>query len=64
MIYCTYCHLFFFKIDNQGLKFGKELMEKMGWSAGKGLGAKEQGMQEPLRVSYKNDTKGVLNLFQ
>lgn len=31
----------------------------MGWSAGKGLGANEQGIQEPLRVSYKNDTKGT-----
>ncbi|KAK6619322.1 hypothetical protein RUM44_003704 [Polyplax serrata] len=45
--------------DNEGVKFGKKLMEKMGWSAGKGLGANEQGIQEPLRVSYKNDTKGM-----
>lgn len=41
------------------MKFGKQLMEKMGWTAGKGLGLKEQGISEPIRIGYKNDTKGT-----
>src|SRR5690349_4836719 len=32
------------KIDTN--KFGFKMMEKMGWSQGKGLGAKEDGVQE------------------
>lgn len=35
------------------------MLEKMGWSVGKGLGAKEDGMTEHVRVSYKNDTSGI-----
>lgn len=30
----------------------------MGWSKGKGLGAKEDGITEHIRVSYKHDSKG------
>lgn len=40
-------------------KFGKRLMEKMGWEKGKGLGAKEDGMTENIKVRVKSDTKGV-----
>ncbi|KAL3270739.1 hypothetical protein HHI36_021264 [Cryptolaemus montrouzieri] len=40
-------------------KFGQKLLEKMGWSAGKGLGAKEDGITEHIKVSYKNDSKGM-----
>jgi len=40
-------------------KFGQKLMEKMGWSQGKGLGAKEDGMVEHIKVSHKNDSKGI-----
>jgi hypothetical protein len=36
-------------------------MEKMGWQNGKGLGAKENGMTENIKVKFKMDTKGVLN---
>lgn len=39
-------------------KYGQKLMEKMGWSSGKGLGAKEDGVTEHIKVSYKNDSKG------
>ena len=39
-------------------KFGQKLMEKMGWSKGKGLGSKEDGKTEHVSVSLKNDTKG------
>ncbi|CAG9772737.1 unnamed protein product [Ceutorhynchus assimilis] len=40
-------------------KFGQKLLEKMGWSQGKGLGAKEDGRTEHIKVSYKNDSQGV-----
>lgn len=32
----------------------------MGWSSGKGLGAKEQGSVEHVRVRVKNDQVGEL----
>lgn len=39
----------------------------MGWQQGKGLGAKESGITEHVKVSYKNDTQGeimrIFNLF-
>lgn len=34
------------------------MLERMGWQHGKGLGAKEDGMTEHVKVSYKNDTQG------
>ncbi|XP_014207323.1 uncharacterized protein LOC106638582 [Copidosoma floridanum] len=40
-------------------KFGQKMLEKMGWSSGKGLGAKEQGMVEHVRVKVKNDQVGI-----
>ena len=38
-------------------KFGKKLLEKMGWEAGKGLGATHQGIVEPITVRNKDDQK-------
>ncbi|XP_050316050.1 uncharacterized protein LOC126750467 [Anthonomus grandis grandis] len=40
-------------------KFGQKMLEKMGWSHGKGLGAKEDGRTEHIKVSYKNDSQGM-----
>ncbi|KAL6268452.1 hypothetical protein P5V15_001587 [Pogonomyrmex californicus] len=40
-------------------KFGQKMLEKMGWTKGKGLGANEQGITEFSNVSYKNDTSGI-----
>ena len=40
-------------------KLGQKLLEKMGWSKGKGLGRDEQGDLEPVRLKYKNDAEGV-----
>ncbi|XP_072162807.1 uncharacterized protein [Diadema setosum] len=40
-------------------KFGQKLMEKMGWSKGKGLGVKEDGQLSHIKVSLKNNTLGV-----
>jgi Pin2-interacting protein X1 len=40
-------------------KYGQRLMEKMGWSSGKGLGLDETGVTEPVLVRFKNDKKGL-----
>ncbi|PSN51082.1 hypothetical protein C0J52_01500 [Blattella germanica] len=40
-------------------KFGQKMLEKMGWKAGKGLGANEQGITEHIKVSYKSDNKCI-----
>lgn len=32
----------------------------MGWEKGKGLGAKEDGMTEHIKVRFKSDTKGSI----
>ncbi|XP_033112905.1 PIN2/TERF1-interacting telomerase inhibitor 1-like [Anneissia japonica] len=44
---------------NDSNKFGKRLMEKMGWTDGKGLGANEDGCQDHIKVSLKNNTRGL-----
>jgi hypothetical protein len=33
------------------------MLEKMGWKPGCGLGAKEQGITEHIKVAYKSDKK-------
>ena len=38
-------------------------MEKMGWEEGKGLGAKEDGIREHIKIKFKDDTKGLKLLF-
>lgn len=40
-------------------KFGQKMLEKMGWTNGKGLGAKEQGMTDHVRVKFKDDQSGI-----
>ncbi|XP_067840561.1 PIN2/TERF1-interacting telomerase inhibitor 1 [Heptranchias perlo] len=40
-------------------KFGQKMLEKMGWSKGKGLGAREQGSTENIKVQMKNNTVGL-----
>ncbi|XP_021342483.1 PIN2/TERF1-interacting telomerase inhibitor 1-like isoform X2 [Mizuhopecten yessoensis] len=40
-------------------KFGHKLLEKFGWSKGKGLGANEDGKVDHVKISMKNDTRGV-----
>ncbi|KAF9436811.1 PIN2/TERF1-interacting telomerase inhibitor 1 [Entomortierella beljakovae] len=44
---------------NDTNKFGFKMMEKMGWSQGKGLGANEDGVQEHVKVRLKEDKIGV-----
>ncbi|CAO3571824.1 unnamed protein product [Mortierella alpina] len=44
---------------NDTNKFGFKMMEKMGWEQGKGLGAKEDGVQEHVKVRLKENHLGV-----
>ncbi|XP_030036405.2 PIN2/TERF1-interacting telomerase inhibitor 1 [Manduca sexta] len=45
--------------SNDSNKFGQRMLEKMGWSSGKGLGAKENGMVDHVVARFKNDEKGL-----
>lgn len=47
------------KIFADSNRFGTKMLEKMGWSKGKGLGLKEDGEQNFIRVSHKTDQKGM-----
>ncbi|XP_036437558.1 PIN2/TERF1-interacting telomerase inhibitor 1 [Colossoma macropomum] len=40
-------------------KFGQKMLERMGWSKGKGLGKNEQGGTEHVKVKVKNNSLGV-----
>lgn len=40
------------------------MLEKMGWTSGKGLGINEQGATDHVRVKVKNDTVGMYNLIR
>ncbi|XP_034108194.1 titin isoform X1 [Drosophila albomicans] len=40
-------------------RFGTKMLEKMGWSKGRGLGANEDGSQDFVRVRFKNDAEGL-----
>ncbi|KAK0425354.1 hypothetical protein QR680_009156 [Steinernema hermaphroditum] len=44
---------------NDNGKFGKKLMEKMGWQEGRGLGVKEQGMCDNLKLKANHTAKGL-----
>jgi len=40
-------------------KFGKKMLERMGWQEGKGLGRNEDGLTDYVKVAYKNNSKGM-----
>lgn len=40
-------------------RFGFKMLEKMGWSEGKGLGANESGMTEHVKIKLKSNNHGV-----
>ncbi|XP_076026977.1 PIN2/TERF1-interacting telomerase inhibitor 1 [Genypterus blacodes] len=40
-------------------KFGQKLLERMGWSKGKGLGKTEQGSTDHIKVKVKNNSHGL-----
>lgn len=39
--------------------FGFKMLQRMGWSEGKGLGLKEDGLTEHLKIKFKEDTLGI-----
>ncbi|XP_020297036.1 PIN2/TERF1-interacting telomerase inhibitor 1-like isoform X2 [Pseudomyrmex gracilis] len=45
----------FYAILINSNKLGQKMLEKMGWSKGKGLGINEQGITEIINVVQKND---------
>lgn len=42
--------------------WGMKMLQKMGWSEGKGLGVDEAGTTEPLHIAYKSDVRGSIHL--
>jgi len=44
---------------DDGNKFGKRMLEKMGWTSGVGLGKKEDGRTEHIDMKFKANLKGV-----
>ncbi|KAI7895886.1 uncharacterized protein EV154DRAFT_494071 [Mucor mucedo] len=38
---------------------GYQLLQKMGWTAGRGLGSRGQGRVDPIRIELKDDALGV-----
>ncbi|XP_039723211.1 LOW QUALITY PROTEIN: G patch domain-containing protein 4 [Pteropus medius] len=47
------------EVKSRGMKFAEEQLLKHGWTRGKGLGRKENGITQALRVTLKQDTHGV-----
>ncbi|XP_021517527.1 G patch domain-containing protein 4 [Meriones unguiculatus] len=46
-------------VKSRGMKFAEEQLLKHGWTQGKGLGRKENGITQALKVTLKQDTHGV-----
>lgn len=47
------------EVKSRGMKFAEEQLLKHGWTQGKGLGRREDGITQALRVTLKQDTHGV-----
>ncbi|XP_019566732.2 G patch domain-containing protein 4 isoform X1 [Rhinolophus sinicus] len=47
------------EVKSRGMKFAEEQLLKHGWTQGKGLGQKEDGITQALRVTLKQDMHGV-----
>ncbi|KAK2856296.1 hypothetical protein Q5P01_005031 [Channa striata] len=45
--------------SNDDSKFGQKMLERMGWSKGKGLGRTEQGSTDHIKVKVKNNNYGL-----
>ncbi|KAL6049919.1 PIN2/TERF1-interacting telomerase inhibitor 1 isoform X1 [Balamuthia mandrillaris] len=44
---------------NDTSKFGYKMLQRMGWSEGKGLGLNEDGQTEHIKVKKKDNTEGI-----
>ncbi|KAM6217190.1 G patch domain-containing protein 4 [Rhynchocyon petersi] len=47
------------ELKSRGMKFAEEQLLKHGWTQGRGLGRKENGITQAIRVTMKQDTHGV-----
>ncbi|GAB1287692.1 G patch domain-containing protein 4 [Apodemus speciosus] len=47
------------EVKSRGMKFAEEQLLKHGWTQGKGLGRRENGITRALKVTLKQDTHGV-----
>ncbi|XP_040608442.1 G patch domain-containing protein 4 isoform X2 [Mesocricetus auratus] len=47
------------EVKSRGMKFAEEQLLKHGWTQGKGLGRRENGITQALKVTLKQDTHGV-----
>ncbi|KAG3261600.1 G patch domain-containing protein 4-like [Ictidomys tridecemlineatus] len=47
------------EVKSHGMKFAEEQLLKHGWTQGKGLGLKENGITQAIKVTLKQDTHGV-----
>ncbi|KAM5256466.1 G patch domain-containing protein 4 [Ctenodactylus gundi] len=47
------------EVKSHGMKFAEEQLLKHGWTQGKGLGRKENGITQALKVTLKQDMHGV-----
>ena len=41
------------------VRFGRRMLEQMGWAEGGGLGARGQGRADPLRLKANSDARGL-----
>ena len=46
------------KIYADKSKYGYRMLQRMGWEEGKGLGSKEEGPREHIKVKVKRDNQG------
>lgn len=47
------------EVKSRGMKFAEEQLLKHSWTQGKGLGWKENGITQALKVTLKQDTHVV-----
>ncbi|XP_027781523.2 LOW QUALITY PROTEIN: G patch domain-containing protein 4-like [Marmota flaviventris] len=47
------------EVKSHGMKFAEEQLLKHGWTQGKGLGRKENGITQAIKVTLKQDTHGM-----
>nr|XP_040143650.1 G patch domain-containing protein 4 isoform X3 [Ictidomys tridecemlineatus] len=50
------------EVKSRGMKFAEEQLLKHGWTQGKGLGRKENGITQAIKVTLKQDTHGTATL--